>query len=117
MHLLVSILGYSCETWGKNKSKEIERIHLKFCKRILCVNNRSCNMAVYGELGRYPLYITRYIRIVKYWFKIMPSDNIIQNVYNDAYVDYLNGKKNWVSDFKAIFDEFGFSQVFINPML
>ena len=61
-----SILGYSCETWGKSKSKDIERIHLKFCKRILCVNNRSCNMAVYGELGRYPLYITRYIRIVKY---------------------------------------------------
>ena len=59
-----SILGYSCETWGKSKSKYIERIHLKCCKRILCVNNRSCNMAVYGELGRYPLYITRYIRSI-----------------------------------------------------
>ena len=111
-----SILGYSCETWGKSKSKDIERIHLKFCKRILCVNNRSCNMAVYGELGRYPLYITRYIRIVKYWFKIMNSNNIIiQDVYNDAYGDYLKGKKNWVSDVKSIFDDFGFSEVFINP--
>ena len=69
-------------------------------------------MAVYDELGRYLLYITRYKRIVKYWFNIMHSDNIIiQNVYNDAFVDYLNGKKNWVSDVKAIFDEFGFSEV------
>ena len=73
-------------------------------------------MAVYGELGRYPLYITRYIRIVKYWFKIMNSNNIIiQDVYNDAYGDYLKGKKNWVSDVKSIFDDFGFSEVFINP--
>ena len=29
------IINYSCEIWGYTKSKEIERIHLKFCKRIL----------------------------------------------------------------------------------
>ena len=28
-----SILGYFSEIWGYAKSKEIERIHLKFCKR------------------------------------------------------------------------------------
>ena len=29
-----SILSYSSEVWGYTKSKEIERVHLKFCKRI-----------------------------------------------------------------------------------
>jgi len=29
-----SILGYSSEVWGVNKSDDIERIHLMFCKRI-----------------------------------------------------------------------------------
>ena len=28
------ILSYSSEVWGYTKSKEIERVHLKFCKRI-----------------------------------------------------------------------------------
>ena len=46
----------------------------------------------------------------------MNSNNIIiQDVYNDAYGDYLKGKKNWVSDVKSIFDDFGFYEVFINP--
>jgi len=26
--------------------------------------------AVYGELGRYPLYSSRYVRILKYWFRL-----------------------------------------------
>ena len=32
-----SILGYGSEIWGYTKSKEIERIHLKFLKRLLTV--------------------------------------------------------------------------------
>ena len=27
--------------------------------------------AVYGELGRYPLYISRYLRILKYWLRLI----------------------------------------------
>jgi len=59
-----SILNYSCEIWGKSKSKVIERLHLKLCKRLVKVRSNTCNAAVYGELGRYPLYINRYIRII-----------------------------------------------------
>jgi hypothetical protein len=31
----------------------IERVHLKFFKRILGVKMSTCNAAVYGELGRF----------------------------------------------------------------
>jgi len=74
-----SILGYSSEIWGHGKSKEIERIHLKFCKSILNVRTSTSNVGVYGELGRYPLYIARYIKIMKYWFKLVRTDNILLN--------------------------------------
>ena len=60
-----SILGYSSEVSGVYKSDDIERIHLKFCKRILNVRSNTCTAGVYGELGRYPLFITRYVRIIK----------------------------------------------------
>ena len=69
-----SILSYGCETWEFSKSKEIERIHLKFCKRILNVISSTSNAGVNGELGRYPLYITHYIRIIRYWCKLLKVD-------------------------------------------
>ena len=81
-----SILNYSSEIWGFSKSKEIERVHLKFCKRILKVRLNACNNQVYGELGRYPLYVRRYISIVKYWFKIVHTDNIILKTVNSQAV-------------------------------
>ena len=59
-----SILSYSSEVWGYTKSKEIERVHLTFSKRILNIRMNSCSIGVYGELARYPLYIQRYYRIL-----------------------------------------------------
>ena len=72
-----SIISYACEVWGFSKSKELERIHMKFCKRALGVKLSTSNAGIYGELGRYPLYVARYTRIVKYWVKILYSDNFI----------------------------------------
>jgi len=42
LHALVVSVLYSV--------KEIERIHLKFCKSLLNVKNTTCTMYVYGEL-------------------------------------------------------------------
>ncbi len=70
-------LNYGCEIWGFDKFIEIERIHLKFCKRLLGIKASSSSMGVYGELGRYPLYINRNVRIIKYWCKLIHSNNII----------------------------------------
>ncbi len=71
-----STINYACEVWGATKSKELERIHLKFCKCILGVKISTSNAAVYGDLGRYPLYINRYVRILKYWFKIIQTEKL-----------------------------------------
>jgi hypothetical protein len=35
-----SILNYACPIWGFSKTKEIERVHLRFCKSILGVKQR-----------------------------------------------------------------------------
>ena len=111
-----SILSYASQIWGYSKSKEIERIHLKFCKHILKVRNSTSTMAVYGELGRYPLYISRYIKIVKYWHKIINTDNIIlQHMYTSAYNDCILGRKNWLTNVKQILCDYGFNNVWDNP--
>ena len=111
-----SILSYGCETWGFSKSKEIERIHLKFCKRILNVKSSTSNAGVYGELGRYPVYITRYIRIIRYWCNLLRTNNIIlSTVYNDMLRDCELGLDNWVSKVKSMLFEYGFGNIWQNP--
>lgn len=92
---VVSTFNYSSEVWDNCKSKEIERIHLRFCKRILKVKLSTSNYAVYGELGRLPLYINRFVKIVKYWLKVIDTDNcIVKTLYNLAYKDWREGKNN-----------------------
>ena len=36
---------------------KIEKLNLNLCKSILGVGSKASNLAVVGELGRYPLYI------------------------------------------------------------
>jgi hypothetical protein len=42
-----SILNYACPVWGFTKSKDIERVHIKFCKSILGVKQCASNNEVY----------------------------------------------------------------------
>ena len=113
---VASIINYACPIWGFTKSKDLERIHLKYSKMILGVRQNSCNDAVYGELGRYPLYIIRYVQIIKYWLKLINTDNIIlKHVYEHAYEGCEHGDRNWVSNVKALLDDYGFSYIWRNP--
>jgi hypothetical protein len=61
-----SVLSYGAEVCGFTKCQSIERVHLKFCKEILGVKLCASNAGVYGKLGRYPLYINRFVRIIKF---------------------------------------------------
>lgn len=92
--------------------KKIENIHLKICKTILGVRKSTSNVAVYGELGRYPLYINRYVRIVKFWFKIISSSNIIINtIVNSCMSDINIGYTNWFANVRSLLEKYGFLNV------
>ena len=85
--LILPISCYLCEVWGFNKAKDIERVHLKFCKYILKMKTSTLNEIVYGEVGRYPLFIERYRRIVKYWLHITQTNECkyVKMIYNIMY--------------------------------
>ena len=96
-----SILNYSSEIWGFCKGKNMEALHLRFCKYVLGVKITTSNAGVYGELGRYPLFVNRFIHILKYWFKILQTDNFIIRHYASALADCNRGKTNWVTKVKT----------------
>ena len=84
----------------------------KCCKSILSVKTSTCNNAIYGELGRLPLYNNRYVSIIKYWIKLISTDNImLKTVYDMSLEDSLNGKNEWSSNVKTVLSENGFSDI------
>jgi hypothetical protein len=62
-----------------------EAVHLKCCKQILRVNRYANNLAVRGELGRYPLSISVLSAVLNYWKHVQsaPPDSLIFQTYKD----------------------------------
>ena len=56
----------------------MEKLHLKFCKRLLSVHSKSTNLTIYSEMGRTPLIIPS-IKITGV-FEIHAGTSIIQNI-------------------------------------
>ena len=82
---MLPILNYGCEVWGFHMANNIERVYTQYCKNMLSVKRSTHNNCVYGELGRFPLFVGRCFRIIKYWFKIIESQdhkyvNIVYNI-------------------------------------
>jgi len=50
--------------------KNIEKIHCKFLRKVLCVKTNTNLDGLYGELARFSMYIRQNILMIKYWPKI-----------------------------------------------
>ena len=73
-------------------------------------------MAVYGEVGRYPLYINRSVRIIKYWCKLQSNDNVIvSSLFTSMLNSCESGVKNWAYNVKLLLNTYGFGYVWNNP--
>jgi hypothetical protein len=109
-----SIVNYGCEVCGFH----IETLHLSFLKRVLKVRKSTSNYMVYFELGRFPLYINRYCRMLKYWFKILKTENcILKNCYEDMFESSgfkPNDKLNWGCKIRDILCKYGFNHVWLS---
>ena len=116
--LILPILCYSREVWGFNKAKDIERVHLKYCKYILKMETSTLNGIVYGEVGRYPLFIERYRRIVKYWLHIIQTNECkyVKMIYNVMYQKSIVNMNtvNWVTNVRDLLNTAGFEEVWLN---
>ena len=98
-----SILNYGSEVWGLHKAPDVEKVHSSFCKTLLGVKKSTTNDLVYFELGRLPLYISRKLRIIKYWLKLRKSENCIlkaclaQRILdNDEWIISIKNELNWL---------------------
>ena len=112
--LITPILCYGCEVWGFHSAPDIERVHLSFSKRIMCVKKSSQNAFVYRLLGRFPLELNRQCRIMSYWLKIVTGCKslYVSQLYQASLSRLDNiASQNWAREIKQLLCSVGFGDV------
>ena len=118
--LILPVMHYASEVWSYSSATDIESIHTKFCRRVLCVRKSTNLSGIYGELGRVPLIIIRKCNMIRYWLKIIksPENSIIKKIYNmlrnDAELNITYTGLNCGHHVKTLLQSLGFNEVWIN---
>ena len=108
------VMNYGAEVWNctiLDNNDSLEIIHHKFCKFALGVSTNSTNLAVYGELGRVPISISRKVQVVKYWHRLIHENEKLPIDLREA---YLLVKLKWYLDICDIFKSFGLDRVHLS---
>ena len=59
--------------------------------------------------------INRYVQVIKYWFKVISSENIVvKSVYDNSILNNVRGD-SWPFKVKLLLECYGFSDVWLNP--
>ena len=119
--MVVPIAIYNSEVWGNmllpknekptnylyenNITNIVEKLQNRFLKYILGVHTKSTNWVVRSELGRMPLTMIVYERIIKYFQHIYKSkSNIVQEALMINKDLNQKGIKSWYTGFKRILE-------------
>lgn len=96
-------------------NSEYDKIHTRFCKYVLGVHSKTCNFAVFSELGQFPLIISSITSCLNFWTHILQSSS--ESLIAKAYLEQLNGTTDkflWIQFVKKIIQDLGFSHVWNN---
>ena len=85
---------------GLYVSSPLEKMNIHMCKYVLRVGKKTYNIATYGELGPYPLYINTVLAIIRYWLQInknAETGKLIKDALQDNNVMFQTKKDCWLS--------------------
>ena len=114
------ILLYNCEvshaympkTWNLDKFKnklwntgeEVNKVTLSFLRQILGLHKKSPTLPTLAEVGKYPLSVKIFTTIVKYWVRIVSSENRLLVATKQSIVTQNSeGKQNWLKIIDYLF--------------
>ena len=113
---VVPTLLHGADIWGYRSYDQIESVHLFACKRFLHVVDNTTNNLVYGELGRYPLWITAVVKCTKYWFRLLrqPDNLLSKKAHTKMLLTFDgNGYVTCMSRVRSLLCINGFEQVWL----
>ena len=108
---------HKLNTQGDNYFKKlcgdlaVEKAHLSFCKFILGVSKKATNIAVMGELGRYPLFLEVLLNMFKYYIRLKKSDDLLlKEAFNLSKSLHDEQKKSWYTSIQTLFKYFSINE-------
>ena len=107
------MLTYAAEVWGLRNVDQIEKVQTFAMKRFLSLPLHASNKLLYGETGRYPLFIRTAVKCIKYWIRLirLPLSRLCRQTYDMLLIQHNEGRINWVSKVQQILSENGFGIV------
>ena len=97
-------MSYGCELWCQTKPiPSIETVHYKFLKYVLGVKDSTCNLSILGETGRFPMYLTHIVKLIKYCIRLeyLSKDTLVSKAYSVQKSLFTAGFNVWLSKFYA----------------
>ena len=95
-----------------------EKVHLRLCRNILGVSNKTSCLAVLGELSEYPVDIFAYTQMVQYWHRIavkMKRNSLIYKVFNAVQEEYQDNHFNWMNTIRFLLNYCNLNRIWENP--
>ena len=83
---------------------DFEMVHLSFLKNMLGVKQQTTSVIIYGDTGRYPLFLKQQILALTYWIRSisLPKSCYLGIVYSSlASYDFI-GETNWCSHIRTL---------------
>ncbi len=99
----------SSEIWFRESIiNKLETLHLRYLKRVLKVRQQTPTLAVYGDLGRYPLKVRAQCNVLKYLHRIynFPVDSVHGKIVKMLEKYKAQGKTNWLIMAEKVFKNF-----------
>ena len=133
---VLPILTYNCEIVNQTSNKKIENLlsgkqcfeslyfesptekaNLHVCRNILGLSKKSSCLAVLGELGQFPVEISCFTHMTKYWHRLktkMSDDSLVSSFLKLSEADENSGHINWLSTVKFILQYCNLGNIWLN---
>lgn len=82
----------------------------------MCLSQKTIYIAILGDCGRYPMFITTAKRVIKYWCRILKMDEqrYVKKAYNMMKCFDNYGQNNWVTYVKNLLMRNGFGHIWFD---
>ena len=109
-----SINSSDIRNFRENGNNELEKLHMNYAKRTLNLSKYASNMAVQGELARFPLLHKAWGLAIKYWLRLCHGTSNV--LLNAAFKSACDNEHPWLQSIKYLLVNNGFGDVFLDPM-
>lgn len=104
--IVLPVIEYDSEVWAAGANIDVvNTFHVKYLKRVLKLRPQTPTLAVFGEVGEYPVSVKLELRILKYWLRLinLPCDHIARTMLVSLKSLDSIGYTTWYTHLRAFF--------------